>query len=225
MIEAKYCRFTAWPPILCCVLALLHGLTGCMSDQQAREDATRLTRIQQLEDQLAAQARRLLEKDEEVRDQAAVIQRLRALPADRRLEDLVHVGRIEIERLSGGYDENRDAVDDGVVVYLRLVDQFGGSIRASGTVRVRLLDLDAPPDRQLLGRVELTAEQLEGLWYGRFLTSHYAVHVPWRPEVAAARPREVTISVTFTDFLSGRTFRAQAAVGVALGSAANSNSP
>lgn len=176
------------------------------------QDRDRSAEIQRLEDQLAEQKRLLAQKDEQLRDQAEIIQQLRKYPQNHRLEDLIHVERIEIERLSGGYDEDRDGVPDGIAVYLRLYDQQGDTVKATGRVRVKLLDLENPPDRQLLGQAELSPRELMSRWRGRFLTSHYSIKVPWAQGVQASEIRNVTVVVTFLESLSGRNFQAQRVV-------------
>lgn len=176
------------------------------------QDRSELAKIQRLEDQVAEQGRLLAQKDEQLRDQAEIIQQLRNYPQSKSLEDLVHVDRIEIERLSGAYDEDRDGVPEGVAVYLRLFDRDGDTIKASGRVRVKLLDLANPPDQQLLGQIELGPKELLSRWFGRLLTSHFSIKVPWGEGVPKTGRKNVTVVVTFLESLSGRDFQAQRVV-------------
>ncbi|MBN2563855.1 MAG: hypothetical protein JXQ75_23315 [Phycisphaerae bacterium] len=178
-----------------------------------------VTENQELRDKVEAQQRLLVARDEQIQDQARHIQELQGLTGERSLDRLVHVARIELERLTGGYDDDRDGVDDGVVAYVRLIDQDGDTIKAAGSVRVRLLDLAKPPDSQLVGDVELGPEELRPAWYGRFLTSHYTIKVPWAHGAQRAEHKSITVLVRFTDLLTGQVFEAQQAVEVS-GSAA-----
>ena len=189
---------------------------GCNGNKTSLEDTSRLTRIQELEDQLAEKLRLLARKDEQLRAQARIVQQLRQLDGDRGLDALIHVDRIEIERFSGGFDDNGDGIDEGVRAHLRLYDQHGETMRATGSVLVKLLDLAAPSGQRDLGRMELTPPQLNALWFGRFLTAHYTVKVPWPAGVSSPRHERITVNVVFTDLLSGRSFDAQRVVEVSL---------
>ena len=51
------------------------------------------------------------------------------------------------------------------------------------------------------------------LWYGR-LASHYTIKVPWAKGLERAPHKSVTVSVGFTDYLTGRYFGYQQAVEV-----------
>jgi len=175
-----------------------------------------VTEIQRLRDQVISLNQRLVSREEQIRDQARRIQELQNLSGERTLDRLVHVQRVEIDRLSGGYDDDRDGVDDGVVVYLRLLDaeQGGDPIKAAGSVGVRLLDLARPPESQLVGEAHLSPEQLRSMWYGRFLTSHYSIKVPWPDEQTRPSQKIVTVLVHYTDLLTGKSFQVQGAVEV-----------
>ena len=203
---------------------LLLAGPACTDDQAIRDAAERLTEIQRLQDRVASLTHRLAQQGDQLQDQARIIQSLRGLPEGRRVEDLIHVDRVEIERLSGGYDDDGDGVDEGIRVHLRLFDQFGGTLRARGLVRVKLLDLAAEPERQLVGHIALDPDGLDALWLGRFLTSHYTITVPWHEGIAAPDHRRITGLGAFTDLLAGRTFRAQRPVEFHTGAAGSGGS-
>ncbi len=169
-----------------------------------------LARIQQLEDEKADLQRQLALKGEQVQAQTQTIDNLRKYPGDLKIDELIHVDRIEIERLSGGYDDDRDGIDDGVQIHLRMYDQDGYAIRSVGELDVKLFDLANPEGQQSLGGVALSRNQLRPLWLGRFLTSHYTIQIPWSDKVRRPAHRDLTVTLTFTDALSGRTHSAQA---------------
>ena len=143
-----------------------------------------------------------------------MIQELRGLGDDRLLDDFIHVERIEIERLSGGYDDDHDAADDGAVVYLRLYDQFGGTMRAAGSATVELFDLSRASAAQSVGRVDLSAKEMTPLWHGRFLTNHYSIKIPWTDGARGGGRRKLTAVVRFTDRFSGRILETEAVIEV-----------
>src|SRR5438477_3084779 len=84
-----------------------------------------LTQLQTLQDKVIAQDRIIAQRDQQSADQTKLIQELREFKGNRSLDKLIHVARIEIERLSGGYDDDHNGVPDGVVIYLSLLDQDG----------------------------------------------------------------------------------------------------
>lgn len=184
---------------------LLAGLViGC----NTRPDA-RITRIQELEDKLAAQGRSLAEKDATLAQQAAEIQRLHGMDDRARFDRLVRVDRIDLDRLSGAYDENNDGAPDGIVLYLRLYDAENDVLKAAGSVRVALYDLSLPEGQQSLARVDYSAEELKQLWFGRFMTSHYTLRLPFGSQCRRPTGQSVTAVVLFTDLLTGRAFEIQ----------------
>lgn len=194
---------------------LLASGTGCPPpSMDLRQSADRIAEVQRLQDENIRLKTQLANRDDQISDMAKSIAALRGLEGDKRLENLVHVDRIDIERLSGGYDENLDGVDEGVVVYLMLYDQFGGAIRAAGSAKITLLDLSDPANVRVIGDAALGHEELGKLWYGAFLTSHYTIKVPWSGGAVRPPVRNVTIVASFTDLLTGRTFEAQRAVAV-----------
>jgi hypothetical protein len=198
------------PILAALVLSLCLVATGCNG---GGADA-RITQIQQLQDKSEQQARLLAQKDEQLATQAKRIQELQGLTAERAIDNLVQVANIEIDRLSGGYDDNHDGVDEGVVVYLRLLDRDGDAIKAIGSARVRLFDLARPEGSQLVGESSLDAAAMRPLWFGRLLTYHYTIKVPWSGGAKRADHKSITVVVDFTDLLTGKTFTAQKVVEV-----------
>lgn len=191
-------------------LAALAGAgMGCSG--QVGGDA-RVARIQELEDRVEQQGLAISLKDEQLAVQAKRIQELQGATAEQAIENLVHVDKIEIERLSGGYDDDHDGIDEGVVVYLRLLDKEGDAIKAAGSARVRLLDLSRPDGSHTVGEVALEAAALRPMWFGRLMTYHYTIKVPWSGGPEPLGARTVTVRVEFTELLSGKTFEAQSVV-------------
>lgn len=188
-------------------LGLMLACLGC----NTRPDA-HIAQIQELEDKVAAQGRSLAEKDATLAQQAAEIQRLRGMDDRARYDRLVRVDRIDLDRLSGMYDDNRDGVPDGIVLYVRLYDADNDVLKAAGSVRVSLYDLSLPDGQQSLARFDYSAEELKPLWFGRFMTSHYTLRLPFGPNCRKPSGQSVTAVVVFTDLLTGRSFEVQKAL-------------
>lgn len=180
---------------------------GCIT----RPD-THIAQIQELEDKLAAQGRSLAEKDATLAEQASEIQRLRGMDDRARYDRLVRVDRIDLDRLSGAYDDNHDGAPDGIVLYLRLYDAENDILKAAGSLRVSLYDLSLTEGQQSLARVDYSADELKPLWFGRFMTSHYTVRLPFGSQCRKPAGQTITAVVVFTDLLTGRSFEVQKAL-------------
>ncbi len=124
------------------------------------------------------------------------------------LDDLVVPVKIELDRLSGGYDKDGKAGDEGIVLYIRPMDSDGSVLKVAGTIRVTLFDLQNPPERHTLGVYDFDAQQTRSLWFGRLMTNHFTVRCPF-PRVP--EHDRITAEVAFTDLLTGRLLRAQEA--------------
>lgn len=183
----------------------LVALAGC--DPTA--GGTGVSQSNDSEQKLAEANRIRAAQSDQLAEQARVIQQLRGLDASKRLELVVHVDRIEIERLSGGYDDNKDGRDDGVVVYLKLIDADGDVIKAAGAASVKLFDLSKGDGGLPVAQGQWTAEQMRPLWYGKMMTSHYSLRVPLPGGISISPGTPLTARVEFTDLLTGRTFQAQ----------------
>lgn len=203
-------RLSRWGARLGAGVFVCAAVGACNSHQAD----SHLTEIQALKDKIQRQARQLVDREEQLSSAARTIQELRNLEGPRRLDRLVHVARIDIERLSGGYDDDQDGVDDGVVVYLQPVDTDGDIIKAAGSAKVELFDVTTQPGPQSVGKVELDPDAMRKAWFSKILAAHYRIKVPWSAEAATQAHQKITVWVRFTDLLSGQTFEAQRIVDV-----------
>lgn len=182
------------------------ALTGCQDIPLQRYNETQKQlleaqeKVKTLEAELAAQqqAQRNLE---------AQLAELRGTDAP--LADLVYPVKIELERMSGGYDRDGQPGHDGIVLYIQPIDADGNVIKAAGTINVKLFDLAAPAGSNLIAEYRFDVKKTRSLWYGRLMTNHFTVHCPWPNGQPPAHP-EVTAVVTFTDLLTGKPLTAQA---------------
>ena len=168
--------------------------------QQCRRDA----------DALRKQANDL---QQQLRDSQAQVETLQGL-GDKRLDLIYHVASIKLGRYTGGYDADGKPGDDGVRVFLEPLDADLHPLKAAGAATVQVFDLAAAPEKHLLHQCSFDVDQLRGHWYGAFLSYHYRLDCPWPS--GPPDHREITIRVTFTDYLTGKTFTAQKAVQVNL---------
>lgn len=186
------------------------GLAGCLPPDSGD---SRITQIQQLEDRIESQNRELIQQKSQIAEQARQIQTLQGLSETDRLARLVHVNKIRLQSLSGGYDDDRDGIDDGAVAYLQLLDGQGDVIKAAGSVAMEVYDLAAPDSQRQVLIHQLGPEELAATWFGRFMTSHYSIKAPW-PSGRIPAHESLTIVVRFTELLTGESFEVQQPVKV-----------
>jgi len=194
------------------LICLLSLDAGCLSPQHGLGDSER-TQVQQLRDTVATQSRQIEMQRSEIDDLSQRLQRVQQMSPEQKLELLPHVVRVQLASLSGGFDDNRDGIDDGIVLYLAPVDQEGDVIKTAGSVQVRLLDLAAPPERQAVGSVSLDAKALREHWFGK-LGSHYSIKVSWADHAQRPPAKTITALLSFQDYLTGQVFSVQQAFDV-----------
>lgn len=153
-------------------------------------------RVRQLEGELAAQQ----QTNRDLGRQIANLSRVGDIADD----VLIIPERITLASMSGGYDDDGKAGDDGVVVYLQPIDRDQHVVKAAGTIRVRLLDPQNPPDQAVFAEYYFDLQHTRPLWYGRLMTNHFRVWCPW-PAGHLPAHNEIIAHVTFTDLLSGKS--------------------
>ena len=188
-----------------CILSLLLFAAGCSTWSIDKSQDTPPS--QNPEDQIVQLRQVLTEKQNQVEKLQEELVILLGFPADR-LEQLVHVSKIEFGRYTQSYDNNEDGVDDGINVYLVLRDRQGDKIKASGAVEIELWDLSAGEGKRFLKRHQYGLEELSGQWLGGFLSDHYKFQVDLDEE---HRPinRHLTLKLHFNDALTGKGFETQ----------------
>lgn len=201
--------------VLACLAAWPLGAAGCYNpaDAQLRRENVRLAgRAADLEQRLAA-SQEAIERLERELDEARGLSEL-----DR--SALILPARVELVRLTGGEDYDGEPGDDGVTVHLRPLDEQGDALKVAGDVRIELFDLAAGGQR--IGLCEVSAAELPERWLGALMTDHYTIRCPF--DRAPSSP-EVTVRVTFVDYLSKRSLTAQQVVEVRVSGSEGRSAP
>jgi hypothetical protein len=185
------------------LLLAMAAAGGCIPDN--RQTLNEAAERRALEDKVAALQRDVASRDAMIADQAARIRELQRIDP-RTAAFIPHAERIEIEAMSGTYDDNRDGRPDGIVVYLRALDADGDVVKAGGTITVQGLDLQNPPESQVVAECALDAEAVRKAWYGKFLTAHYTIKCPWKS--GPPTHPDLTLRVRFIDLVTGRPLEA-----------------
>lgn len=202
------------------MIALLAGLLmigslGCNAFGSSKEMRLLREQVAAQKQQNAALEERIIALQRTLDEQKQQITTLQTLGADR-LAMLVAPVRLELERTTGGYDEDGRPGDDGVVAYVRPIDDDGDVVKVAGVLVMDVFDLTGVEPR-LVAHAELDAANTRKAWHGRLWTQHFTIQCPWPPPGNEPPPtRELTVRVLFTDLLTGRTLTAQRAVTIKL---------
>lgn len=189
----------------CLVLPAL-AATGCntVSGEEygkiQRELLSTQEQVRVLQGEVAA-------KEQAMQMMKGQVARLREMKPEE-LEQLIVPVKIELARLSGGYERDERPGDDGIVVYVQPIDRDGHVVKAAGSLKVTLLDLANAPEQHVIGEYAFDVAQTRGLWSGRLWTSHFTVHCPW-PQGRAPAHAEITARVEFAELLTGQKLDAQ----------------
>lgn len=178
-----------------------NGDTGRPQWEQVRELQTERTELRLQVEELQAQNEQLAQQ----------VDALAALQREVRLEALYTVKAIELSRRTGLFDKDNDGTKESLIVYLRIIDEAGDAVKNTGEVEVQLWDLNAPEAEALLGKWQVTPDELTRLWASTIMTSYYRLTF----NVADINPAgrgELTVRVTFTDYLTGKVLRQQTVI-------------
>jgi hypothetical protein len=187
-------------------LLLLFAAAGC------QDPPKRVAALTAERDRLADQNRALAARLTDANTQLAALQKQNATLlglGEKRLDRIPQVARVDIGSLTGGFGREGNGPDKGVKVFLMPVDKEGSILKAPGSFTIRLFDLAAGAQEVLLGECRYDLDETARRWFSGFLTYHYSFECPWGP---AGPPRhdQVTVRAEFVDYLTGKTFTAQA---------------
>lgn len=156
-------------------------------------------------DQITQLERALADRDAKI---ATLNRRIEALTgfAPDRPADLFAPVEIAFAPLTGGADYDKKAGDDGINVYLRLIDADGDAVKAPGRITIQLLDNSDLSQPRRVGLYQFAdARSLSQAWYGKFGTGHYTLKCPFPPNVRLPESRRLLVSAEFVDYRTGHT--------------------
>ena len=139
------------------------------------------------------------------------VQILLGLPEDVRLENLYSVEQIKIGRLSGFFDKDKDGKREKMIVYMTPVDKEGDGIKATGAPNVQLWDLNKANGEALLGEWDVAPDELKKAWFKTLIAVNYRL-VFNLPDTVKSFDEQLTVRIAFTDYLTGKIFKAQMAI-------------
>ena len=199
-------RCFTFAAVLLCSCALMYFVAGCGSPAISKNPlAEQVDTLTQDKRELTRQIEQLESKNKALQKQ---ITTLHGLEDDVKLKDLCDVQRVKITKYTNLFDKDKDGKKETLIVYLQPIDQDGDIIKAPGDVHVQLLDLDKDKDPALLGKWHITPNKLRKLWFNALLKTNYRLTFDVSEKVETFE-EPLTVTVTFTDYLTGKVFEEQ----------------
>jgi len=192
----------------CILIFVFLSVAGCQNEQQKESTAARIEQLTQEKAQLQEQIEQARSENERLKEQVRV---LSGLPEEVKLENTRRLKSLKVGRFTGFYDKDKDGKKEKLIVYIEPMDEEGDRIKAGGTVDVQLWDLNKSQDDALLGQWHVTSDELRKAWFDTLLSTNYRCVFDITGKVEDFT-KPLTVKVTFTDYLTGRTFTDQRAI-------------
>jgi len=136
------------------------------------------------------------------------VENLTFIRASVKAQDIYNLQQIKISRFTNFYDEDEDGKKEQLTVYFHPADDCGDSIKAAGYVEVQLWDLSKEGDNALLAVWKKDSNELKKLWFTGLIGPNYRLIFDVKDKIEMF-DRPLTLKVTFTDYLTGKTFTEQ----------------
>jgi cell division protein FtsB len=136
------------------------------------------------------------------------VEGISSLPGDKRVDAVYHLQAVKIGRFTNLYDNDKDGTKEKLIVYVQPIDETGDVIKAAGAAEVQLWDLNKKEGGALLAQWRVEPNEIKKLWFNSIAMTCYRLTF----DVSAVVKKfedELTVTVTFTDYLSGSAFTDQ----------------
>ena len=206
-METKYAQLYAIRYWLFAVFAgsLLAVAAGCDSADRPDPLKEQINSLKQEKTQLTRQIKQSGLENKKLKKQ---IQVLSGLPADAKLENFYNLQRVKITGFTDFYDKDKDGRKEKLIVYIQPIDQDGDVVKATGSVDVKLWNLNRPNGQALLGQWRVEPDELRKLWFATLITINYRLTFDVAGKIEKFE-EPLTVKLTFTDHLSGKVFKEQ----------------
>ena len=133
------------------------------------------------------------------------------MPDDVKLENISSLKTVQIGRYTNLFDKDKDGRIESLIVYIQPLDEEGDKAKWPGAVDVQLWDLNSPQTSQvLLGEWHVRPAELKKLWFSG-LSTNYRLTFDITDKIETYQ-EPLTVTVTFTDYLTGKVFKEQKAI-------------
>ena len=186
-----------------CILIFL--VAGCQKPNESAGLTVQIEQLTRQKEQLQEQIDQSKTENKKLKEQVQV---LSGLSEDVKLEIVYSIQRIKIGRLSGFFDKDKDGKREKMIVYVTPVDEDGDGIKATGAVNVQLWDLNKANGEAMLGEWDVEPDELKKVWFKTLVAVNYRLAFDI-PDTVKSFDEQLTVRLTFTDYLSGKVFKDQ----------------
>jgi len=179
-------------------------IAGCQNDRTSSKTPD-LKSLQQENKLLSNQLNQCNLQAAQLKQQ---VENLTSIRASVKAQDIYNLQQIKISRFTNFYDDDNDGKKENLTVYFHPADDCGDSIKAAGSVEVQLWDLSKEGDNALLAVWKKDSVELKKLWFTGLLGPNYRLIFDVKDKIEML-DKPLTLKVTFTDYLTGRTFTEQ----------------
>jgi len=179
--------------------------SGCDNTRQRISQAEEVTKLKQQSQQLENQLQQSKQETEQVKKQMSTLAKL---DPNVRVEHLYNLQSIKITRYTAFYDKDNDGKKEKLLVYLQPIDEQNDVVKATGAVDVQLWDLNKTGGNALISQWHITPAELKKCWVATLITINYRLVFDVAGIIDNAKG-DLTVKVTFTDYVSGKVFTEQ----------------
>jgi hypothetical protein len=180
---------------------------GCGPDQKAYQSQLRndidSLKLENME--LSRNVEQLNQQNEQLTRQNKT---LAGLDPQFRYTNFYELQTVNIHRYTNLYDKDDSGDFEKLIVYIQPMDSRGDIVKAIGAIDVALWDLNQGQDDAKLGQWQITPKTLQELWFASIASTNYRLTFDL-DEPVDNYDQPLTVKVTFTDHLTGKTFQEQ----------------
>jgi hypothetical protein len=185
------------------ICATLSFAIGCKSSDFRVAVASEVVELKQQNRQCEDKLKKSQARVEQLKKQVATLSELKS---GLKLESIYNLQSVKITRYTGFY-ENEAGKKERLVVYIQPIDDDGDIIKAAGSVAVQLWDLDRA-EKPLLAQWQIEPNELKKMWVSSIMGANYRLPFDVGEKIADVKD-DLTVRVTFTDYIFGKIFTAE----------------
>jgi len=165
-------------------------------------------KIYELTDQNEQLSKQLEQTTAENEQLAGQVRVLSGLPDEVKGKNIYVLEKVTLTKHTNFYDKDGNGSKEKLLVYLQPIDKDGDIIKATGEVEIELWDLSKEESQAKLAQWKVATDDLAKLWFSTLMRTNYRLTFD-APDGAMQSKEPLTVKVTFTDYLSGKTFKQQ----------------
>jgi len=179
-------------------------LTGCQSPDTSplREKINSLSKQNK---DLSKQIEKLTAENKQIKTQ---LNTLSAAPDAQNPDTIYKIQSLKITDHTNIYDKDNDGIKEKLIVYIQTIDSTGDVIKAAGSVKVQLWNLNKEAENANLGTWNINPDELKKLFFNGLINTYYRLTFDVADKIEKFDV-PLTVKISFTDYLTGKLFEEQ----------------